>query len=167
MTSIQTTAVTPFDFGGLQVRTVTREGIPWFILADVCRALGLENPTRAASRLDDDEKNTLTIEASERFPQGIKAGNPNMGVVNESGLSSLILTSRKPEAKAFKKWITGTVLPALRKEGMYVVREEKVLTGEMSEDEMLLKAMTNLQAKVERLRADKDALSAGVVTIAT
>lgn len=79
--------------------------------------------------MDGDERDTLNI--SEGIPRG--PGNSTIAIVNESGLYSLILTSREPEAKAFKKWITGIVLPALRRDGAYIVSEEKVLTGEMSE----------------------------------
>lgn len=112
-------ALTPFMFENSPVRVVTRDGAPWFILADVCRVLDIGNPTAAASRLDDDEKNTLNIDDTERFSAGMRAGNPVMNVVSESGLYSLVLTSRKPEAKVFKRWVTGTVLPAIRRTGSY------------------------------------------------
>jgi len=61
-----------------------------------------------------------------------------------------------PEAVKFKEWVTGTVLPAIRKDGAYVMGEEKVVTGEMTEDELVLKAMSIMQAKVERLKAERD-----------
>lgn len=100
-----------------QVRTTTINGEPWFVAADVCKALDLDNPRQAVSRLDEDEKNTVTIN------DGIRRGNPNVNVVNEAGLYALILTSRKPEAKAFKRWITHEVLPSIRKHGMYATEE--------------------------------------------
>lgn len=108
-------SVIPFEFEGKGVRVLDQSGEPWFVLADVCRVLEHTNPSKAAERLDDDEKNTLTI--SEGIRQG--AGNPNVSVVNESGLYSLILTSRKPAAKRFKKWVTSEVLPSIRKTGGY------------------------------------------------
>lgn len=92
------------------VRTVTQEGQPWFVAADVCRVLEID-PT-ATRRLDEDEKDTL------RLTQGT-SGNPNVTIVNEPGLYSLVLGSRKPEAKAFKRWITHEVIPAIRKTGAY------------------------------------------------
>ena len=95
------------------VRITDRDGNPWFVAADVCRILGLVRPENAISRLDDDEKNSTRIEGGNR-------GNPNGTIVNESGLYSLVMTSRKPEAKAFKRWITGTVLPSIRKHGGYI-----------------------------------------------
>lgn len=93
------------------LRAVIVDGEPWFVAADVCKALGLApNATR---RLEDDERNTL------RLTSGIP-GNPNMAVVNESGLYSLILGCRKPEAKVFRRWVTGEVLPSIRKHGAYI-----------------------------------------------
>lgn len=98
------------EFG--QVRTVVIDDEPWFVAADVCRALDIGNSRQAVTRLDDDEKNTVTLN------DGIP-GNPEKTVVNEPGLYSLVLGSRKPEAKAFKRWITHEVIPAIRKTGGY------------------------------------------------
>lgn len=88
------------------------EGEPWFVASNICKILEISNPRDAISRLDDDEKNTVAIN------DGI--GNPNKNIINESGLYSLILTSRKPEAKTFKKWVTSEVLPSIRKKGVYI-----------------------------------------------
>lgn len=96
------------DFG--QIRTVLRQGEPWFVAADVCKALDVD-PT-ATRRLDDDEKDML------RLTQGT-SGNPNVTIVNEPGLYALVLGSRKPEAKVFKRWITHEVIPSIRKTGSY------------------------------------------------
>ena len=114
--------------------------------ADVCRALELKHVAATVRKLDTDEKSVQIIHTL--------GGNQEMTMINESGLYSLILTSRKPEAKTFKKWITGTVLPAIRKDGAYIMGEEKVASGEMDEDEFVLKAMTILQGKVERLKQE-------------
>ena len=95
------------EFG--KVRTVMIDGEPWFSAADVCNALDIRNPSQAISRLDEDEK-IITLISNE----GNQRGNPNVAVVNEPGLYTLILGSRKPEAKSFKRWITHEVLPALR-----------------------------------------------------
>lgn len=102
-----------FSYSGFQVRTVDRDGEPWFVAADVCVVLGIANPTQAVSYLDDDEVSSVesTLISSE--------GGPARRVINEAGLYSLILRSRKPEAKAFKRWITHEVLPAIRKTGRY------------------------------------------------
>ncbi|OYW37677.1 MAG: hypothetical protein B7Z45_05375 [Azorhizobium sp. 12-66-6] len=96
-------------------------GAPAFVHTDVCKVLEIANPWNAAARLDADEKGLRTVETP--------GGPQEVTVITESGLYSLILTSRKPEAKAFKRWVTGTVLPAIRKDGGYVMGEEKVRTG--------------------------------------
>ncbi|MCB1358271.1 MAG: Bro-N domain-containing protein [Maritimibacter sp.] len=93
-------------------RVIDRNGEPWFVLAEVAKKLGIANRADAARRLDDDEKDgigiTDTIGRTQRTT-----------IINESGLYSLILSSRKPEAKRFKKWITSEVLPSIRKTGSY------------------------------------------------
>lgn len=86
-------------------------GEPWFVLTDVCRELDIGNPSQAAKSLDDDEKGIITGDTL--------GGAQKMTVISESGLYSLILRSRKPEAKRFKKWVTKEVLPSIRKTGGY------------------------------------------------
>ena len=95
------------------VRTVDINGNPWFVAADVCRALEIGNPSDAITRLDDDEKSTLVLTEG-TSPRG---GNPNVNIINEPGLYTLILGSRKPEVKAFKRWITHDVIPSIRRTG--------------------------------------------------
>lgn len=97
------------DFG--QVRTITRDGEPWFVAADVCRALEIKNNRDALAKLDSDEKGVALTDTP--------GGAQKMTIVNEPGLYSLVLGSRKPEAKAFKRWITHEVIPAIRKTGQY------------------------------------------------
>ena len=119
------------EFG--QVRTVVIDDEPWFVAADVCRALDIGNSRQAVTRLDDDEKNTVTLN------DGIP-GNPEKTVVNEPGLYSLVLGSRKPEAKAFKRWITHEVIPAIRKTGGYHVPqspEEQMAQGLLAAQKLL------------------------------
>ncbi|MDD4837288.1 MAG: BRO family protein [Dethiosulfovibrio sp.] len=147
-----TTFQFPLTLGYVRnVRVTDQNGEPWFIAKDVIDILGLSNITEAIRDLDEDEKNNI------RNPE-VKRGNPNLLIINESGLYSLILKSRKPEAKRFKKWVTSEVIPALRKDGAYIMGEEKVKTGEMSEDELILKAVTILTKKVERLTEERDSL---------
>ena len=103
-----------FDFEESPVRVVVQNEQPWFVAADVCRVLDLTNPTMATQGLDDDEKNTL------RITEGIRGrGNPNLNIISESGLYALIFTSRKAKARAFRRWVTSEVLPAIRKAGRY------------------------------------------------
>ncbi len=109
-------ATASFSFEGAAVRTITRDGEPWFVAADVCQVLDHGNARQVVSRLDDDEKDVLIMDTL--------GGRQQMTVINEAGLYLLILlilTSRKPEAKAFKRWITAEVIPAIRKTGSYAV----------------------------------------------
>ena len=118
------------EFG--QVRTTIIGGEPWFVAADVCRALDLGNPTRALDRLDNDERTLISI-------KGASNGKPVNGV-NEPGLYSLVLGSRKPEAKKFKRWITHDVIPAIRKTGGYHVPqspEEQMAQGLLAAQKLL------------------------------
>lgn len=109
--SIGASAPVTFEFVSHTLRVVLRDGEPWFVATDVCGALGISRTDDGVGRLDDDEKGTDSI----RTP----GGSQQMTIINESGLYSLILGSRKPEAKKFKKWVTAEVLPAIRKTGRY------------------------------------------------
>ena len=105
-----------FPLTNQSVRITDQNGEPWWVAKDICDVLGLEDARKAVGRLDDDERNTIPVTDSIGREQ-------NTYIINESGLYSLILTSRKPEAKAFKKWITSEVLPAIRKTGGYGVQQ--------------------------------------------
>lgn len=96
------------------VRIIDQNGDPWFIAKDICDALGFSDTNAGTRHLDEDEKMTVNL-------TGISVTNPMVTIINESGLYSLILRSRKPEAKAFKKWVTSEVLPAIRRSGSYAV----------------------------------------------
>ena len=105
-------ALAPFAYDGHQVRVITdAQGEPWFVAADVCRCLAIANSRDALTRLDDDEKGVGSTDTP--------GGTQSVTTVNEFGLYSLILGSRKPEARAFKRWVTHEVLPAIRKTGRY------------------------------------------------
>ena len=108
------------------IRAIEKEGQPWFVAADVCRALELGNPTQALARLDEDEKALISIE-------GLSRGNDKGNIVNEPGLYALILGSRKPEAKAFKRWITHEVLPSIRKGGSYSLGQKDPTKASLAE----------------------------------
>ena len=103
------------EFGA--VRTMTINGEPYFVGKDVADILGYSNSRKALiDHVDEEDKNTVTIR------DGIP-GNPNQVVINESGLYSLILSSKLPTAKRFKRWVTSEVLPSIRKHGVYAVDE--------------------------------------------
>jgi prophage antirepressor-like protein len=106
------TALDIFTYADQQVRTVIADGEPWFVLSDLCNVLGIANPSNVAARLDPTGLNTL------RLTEGIR-GNPNVTIVNESNMYEVVIRSDKAEAVTFRRWITGTVLPAIRKTGGY------------------------------------------------
>ena len=132
-----------------KIRTLTIDGEPWFVAADVCRALKIGNPSMAVERLDDDEKGISTIDTL--------GGKQRMTIINEPGLYSLVLSSRKPEAKAFRRWITHEVIPTIRKYGGYMT---KSLLEQVLENPNLIyefaRRMLAEQQKNERLRQELD-----------
>lgn len=116
-----TTSLVPFSNGAYQIRAFTGDdGEPRFVGKDICDALEIRNVSQALAGLDDDEKEQVsaTITSNDGRPGH---GAQSVLVITEPGLYSLILRSRKPEAKAFKRWITHEVLPSLRKHGIYSV----------------------------------------------
>lgn len=126
--------IIPFDYQNHEVRSLLIEGEPWFVAKDVCEILDLGNPSQAISRLDEDERNTIISN------EGI--GNPEKSVISESGLYSLTLGSKKPEAKPFKRWITHEVIPAIRKTGTY---SQPTMT-----EAQLIAAQANLLVEIEK-----------------
>ena len=111
-----------FDFGTQAVRTVMLNGNIWFVAADVCSALDHSNSRKALSRLDEEEKCIINSHTP--------GGNQELAIINESGLYNMIMTSRKPQAKDFKRWVTNVVLPSIRKTGHYEARMRKNASGE-------------------------------------
>ena len=105
-----------FNPNNAPVRVQVINGEPWFVAKDVCDALTLENSRKATASLDDDEKRVSPIVTP--------SGTQQMTIVNESGLYNLIFQSRKAEAKAFRRWVTGEVLPTLRKTGRYELKRK-------------------------------------------
>lgn len=127
------------------VRMIDKEGEPWWVASDVCDVLGIKQPTRAVEGLDEDEKGVTITHTP--------GGDQSLLTVNESGLYSLILRSRKPEAKRFKRWVTHEVLPALRKTGMYIVpstEEGGIFAGAME----LAKQFTSVENRLARIEAN-------------
>ena len=129
-----------------ELRTVNQNGDPWFVAADVCKALDLGDTHKAVERLEDDEKGRNSIPTL--------GGNQEMTTVSEAGLYSLVLGSRKPEAKAFKRWITHEVIPTIRKHGMYATPEtvERMLDDP---DSMIQILQTLKSERAARLQAEE------------
>lgn len=128
-----------WTFGENEVRTIEKNGEPWWVLADVCKVLEIVNNRNIAARLDEDEKGVTLVDTL--------GGNQNMTIINESGLYTVILRSDKPQAKPFRKWVTSEVLPAIRKHGMYA-------TDELLENpDIAIAAFTALKEERERRKA--------------
>lgn len=126
------------EFGS--VRTLTIDNEPWFVGKDVAAILGYSNTRDALVRhVDEEDKNTVVIR------DGIQ-GNPNTVVINESGLYSLILSSKLPSAKRFKRWVTSEVLPSIRRHGLYAVDEV------LENPDILINALQALKSERERNR---------------
>lgn len=131
------------------IRTVMIDNEPWFAVSDVCKALEIGNPSQAIARLDDDEKMTTLISN-----EGAASGKSQMAFVNEPGLYSLVLGSRKPEAKAFKRWITHDVIPQIRRTGGYHLPQTypealRALADQAEEMERLALENKEMQPKAE------------------
>lgn len=129
------------EFG--QVRTVMQGEDVWFVAKDVCDVLEIRNSRQAMARLDEDEKSGVTINDGSQ--------NRTLSSVNESGLYSLILTSRKPQAKSFKKWVTSEVLPSIRKHGAYMT--DQVLEQAVTNPDFAIGLLTKLKEEKEKLAA--------------
>lgn len=106
-----TTAVQPFDYEGSEIRVSLLDGEPWFAAVDICDVLEVGNSRQALARLDEDEKGVISSDTP--------GGQQQLAAVNEAGMYTLVLTSRKAEAKSFKRWVTHEVLPAIRRTGSY------------------------------------------------
>lgn len=131
------------EFG--TIHTVEIDGEPWMVGKDVATALGYSNPRDAlAKHVDDDDKNTVAI--CDGTP-----GNPNLTIINESGLYSLVFGSRKPEAKVFKRWVTHEVIPSIRRHGVYATAE----TAErlMNDPDFMIRTFTALKEEREKRMA--------------
>ena len=129
-----------FVYSGAEVRTVRKDGAPWFVLKDVCQVLDLGSPHKVAERLDPDEKGRNLIPTP--------GGSQETTVISESGLYNVILRSDKPEAKPFRKWVTAEVLPAIRRSGGYIAGQ-----NDLSPAELMAKAIK----VAEQTLAERDA----------
>lgn len=133
-----------FNFNGAQVRALTIDNEPYFVGKDVAEILGYKNTRDALNKhVDSEDKNTVAI------CDGIKKGNPNQTVINESGLYSLIISSKLPSAKQFKHWVTSEVLPAIRKHGAYMTdqKAEAIVTDKNALADLLQQASDQLKEK--------------------
>lgn len=156
---LATTDDVTMNFSGLDVRMLknVNDDEVWFCVKDVCQILGLNNNSQAISRLEDGVISTYPI--IDRLGREQKAT-----FVNEDGLYDLILDSRKPEAKAFRKWVTGTVLPSIRKSGGYICNQENMSPAEILANAMLVaqKVIDNQRLELTKKTAEL-AIAEGVI----
>lgn len=122
------------------IRTISIDDEPWFIANDICESLEIGNPRSTLALLDEDEKGVHSMDTL--------GGTQRLSIINESGLYSLILRSRKPEAKKFKKWVTAEVLPSIRKHGMYATGEK--LMELLAQPENAIKVFRALKDEQDR-----------------
>ncbi len=135
------------EFGSIRTTMIDNE--PWFVGKDVAEALGYSNSRDALNKhVDSEDKNTVAIRDGTQ-------GNPNITVINESGVYSLVFGSKLEGAKRFKRWVTSEVLPAIRKTGGYIAGEEN-----MSDDELLSQALLVAQRKLDERTRQLDAANA-------
>lgn len=134
-----------FTYGGNEVRTVQRNGEPWFVLKDVSDILGLTDTNKISTRLDQDELTRI------KFVSG--GQSREMLCINESGLYNVILRSDKPEAKPFRKWVTSEVLPSIRKTGGYIAGQENLTPEELMAKALMVaqKTLAEREARIADL----------------
>lgn len=148
-----------FNFEGNRVRTLKINDEPYFVGKDVASILGYSNTRDALNKhVDSEDKNTVAIH------DGITRGNPNQVVINESGLYSLILSSKMPNAKRFKRWVTSEVLPAIRKHGAYMTDQKAfdVVHNKKGLADLLQQAADQLKQKdirIEEVEAENKNLT--------
>jgi prophage antirepressor-like protein len=141
----------PFDFQGAEIVAIQdAEGNPWWKASDVCQQCDIKNVSKACERLDPDEKAVITLSDSAGRPQ-------DMLVVNEPGLYTLALGSRKPQAKVFRRWITHEVVPQIRKTGQYASTPQVKNPA----NQMMIDTIVRLDAVEQRaLAAEQQAIVA-------
>lgn len=143
--------MTTFNFGILPLRTVVVNGDPWFVGLDACKILRITNHRSSLALLDDDERGVHTVDS----PSGLQ----EYVIISEAGLYSLIMRSRRPEAKAFKRWVTHDVLPSIRKTGSYSAGVPQSFTEALR---LALDQQLALDAKNKELEAQSKELAVAV-----
>lgn len=148
--------IVKFDYESKEIRTLTDENEEtWFVSKDVCDILEHSNSRMAIEKLDEDEKLMYKLLTSGQLR--------DTWCINESGLYHLILTSTKPEAKKFRKWVTGTVLPSIRKAGKYTTDQAQAkeldLQRIMNEVERVESVISDYKSKIKELNVERETFS--------
>lgn len=140
--------LTTWNYNSSEVRTIEKNGEPWWVLADVCKVLEISHIKDTADRLDRDEVGQT--EVIDRLGRKQTATT-----INESGLYSVILRSDKPQAKPFRKWVTSKVLPTIRKHGTYMTSE--TIEKTLSNPDFIIQLATTLKKEQEKIKNFKSA----------
>lgn len=147
-------SIQQFYFKGAEVRVLTDEqGEPWFVGKDVADVLGYANASKAVSaHVDTADKRYEMFDIADSQNGNVPIGKTKTILINESGLYSLILSSKLPSAREFKHWVTSEVLPSIRKHGGYISGQE-----ELTPDQLVLKSIEYLQSKIAEQRSQLEA----------
>lgn len=129
------TDIVPFAYDGAEVRTVSVDGDPWWVAADIARVLGYSTTSAMTRSLDDDERGVRTLHTP--------SGDQDMTIISEPGLYSAIMRSTNPHVRTFKRWVTHEVLPAIRSTGSFVAAVE-------SPEQLLARALTMANTVLEK-----------------
>lgn len=142
-----------FNYNTHQVRTVERDGEPWFVLKDVCEVLGIADHKVVARRLDEDEGCLIPLTDA-------LGRSRETTVINESGLYNVILRSDKPEAKPFRRWVTSEVLPSIRRTGGYIQGQETLSPAELMAKALMVaqKTLSEREARISELTVENQRL---------
>ena len=155
------TTFTNPEFG--QVRTVEVNGTPWLVGKDVAEVLGYKNPTKAIiAHVDDEDKRFEMLPQEAEAQNGtLPSGSTKTALINESGLYSLVLSSKLPTAKKFRRWVTSEVLPSIRKHGGYIAGQEQLTPQELMAKALLVanKTLADREARISELTAQNSQLA--------
>lgn len=143
-----------FTYQQSQVRTVQKDGEPWFVLKDVCEVLGIADHKVVTRRLEEDEVCLTPLTDSIGRPQ-------ETSIINESGLYTVILRSDKPEAKPFRKWVTSEVLPSIRKTGGYIQGQDQLSPAELMAKALVVaqKTLADREARISQLTVENQIMA--------
>lgn len=143
------------DFG--KVRIIEMDGEPWFVGKDVAEILGYQNASKAVStHVDNEDKAFIMVDIADSQNGNVPTGKTKTAIINESGLYSLILSSKLPKAKEFKHWVTSDVIPSIRKTGRYTAPNATPNVPDMGKLSLTTQCLINLELQSNKLRKDLD-----------
>ena len=138
------------EFG--EIRTIEKDGEPWFVGKDVAEILGYANASKAVStHVDDEDKTFIMLDIADSQNGNLLVGQSKTTIINESGLYSLVLSSKLPTAKKFKRWVTGEVIPSIRKHGMYAT--QSTVEQMLADPDTAIRLLSEIKAEREQRKA--------------